>query len=192
MLKWRESKVEELWVNGWWWRIFDQLCFIFGYLAFSIFLIWIFKYFFFIFRDSGGGYLINYPAFYSSSHFVILLFILHILLSCFLFFTFCYPAFYSSHFVILLFILHILLSCFLFFLTFCYTAGYYSSHFLVHILLGIFFALCSHLVRNVLGTKTLGDILSDRESIALEMQTVLDEGTEPWGVKVERVEVMFI
>ena len=41
----------------------------------------------------------------------------------------------------------------------------------------------------MLGTKTLGDILSDRESIALEMQTVLDEGTEPWGVKVERVEV---
>ena len=47
-------------------------------------------------------------------------------------------------------------------------------------------------VRNVLGTKTLGDILSDRESIALEMQTVLDEGTEPWGVKVERVEVILI
>ena len=47
-------------------------------------------------------------------------------------------------------------------------------------------------VRNVLGTKTLGDILSDRESIALEMQTVLDEGTEPWGVKVERVEVTLI
>ena len=47
-------------------------------------------------------------------------------------------------------------------------------------------------VRNVLGTKTLGDILSDRESIALEMQTVLDEGTEPWGVKVERVEVISI
>ena len=41
----------------------------------------------------------------------------------------------------------------------------------------------------MLGTKTLGDILSGRESIALEMQTVLDEGTEPWGVKVERVEV---
>ena len=40
-----------------------------------------------------------------------------------------------------------------------------------------------------MGTKTLGDILSDRESIALEMQTVLDEGTEPWGVKVERVEM---
>ena len=51
-------------------------------------------------------------------------------------------------------------------------------------------SLCEQFfARNVLGTKTLGDILSGRESIALEMQTVLDEGTEPWGVKVERVEV---
>ena len=49
--------------------------------------------------------------------------------------------------------------------------------------------LAATTLRNVLGTKTLGDILSDRESIAQEMQTVLDEGTEPWGVKVERVEV---
>ena len=49
--------------------------------------------------------------------------------------------------------------------------------------------LAATTLRNVLGTKTLGDILSDRESIAHEMQTVLDEGTEPWGVKVERVEV---
>merc|ERR1719295_810404 len=35
----------------------------------------------------------------------------------------------------------------------------------------------------------LGDILSQRESIAREMQNTLDEGTEPWGVMVERVEV---
>merc|ERR1719319_1604783 len=35
----------------------------------------------------------------------------------------------------------------------------------------------------------LGDILSQRESIAREMQSTLDEGTEPWGVMVERVEV---
>ena len=49
--------------------------------------------------------------------------------------------------------------------------------------------LAATTLRNVLGTKTLGDILSDRESIAREMQLVLDEGTEPWGVKVERVEV---
>ena len=33
-------------------------------------------------------------------------------------------------------------------------------------------------LRNILGTKTLGDILSDRESIAREKQTVLDEGKE--------------
>ena len=44
-------------------------------------------------------------------------------------------------------------------------------------------------VRNVLGTKSLGDILSERESIAQDMQETLDEATEPWGVKVERVEV---
>ena len=44
-------------------------------------------------------------------------------------------------------------------------------------------------IRNVLGTKSLGEILCDRESIAQDMQTTLDEATEPWGVKVERVEV---
>jgi erythrocyte band 7 integral membrane protein len=43
--------------------------------------------------------------------------------------------------------------------------------------------------RNVLGTKNLGDILSERESIAHDMQISLDEATDPWGVKVERVEV---
>merc|ERR1712156_1024191 len=36
---------------------------------------------------------------------------------------------------------------------------------------------------------TLGEILSQRESIAKEMQATLDVATEPWGVKVERVEV---
>uniref|UniRef100_A0A914VYW5 Band 7 domain-containing protein n=1 Tax=Plectus sambesii TaxID=2011161 RepID=A0A914VYW5_9BILA len=44
-------------------------------------------------------------------------------------------------------------------------------------------------LRNVLGTKTLAEILSDREHIAQSMKSVLDEGTDPWGVKVERVEV---
>ena len=44
-------------------------------------------------------------------------------------------------------------------------------------------------LRNVLGTKNLGDILSERESIAREMQELLHEATEPWGVHVERVEV---
>merc|ERR1719290_387794 len=49
--------------------------------------------------------------------------------------------------------------------------------------------LAATTLRNVLGTKNLGDVLSERESIAHEMQTTLDEATEPWGVKVERVEV---
>merc|ERR1711892_834394 len=44
-------------------------------------------------------------------------------------------------------------------------------------------------LRNVLGTMTLGDILCQREIIAKSMKTTLDEGTEPWGVMVERVEV---
>ena len=33
------------------------------------------------------------------------------------------------------------------------------------------------------------DIIISRVIIALTRQTVLDEGTEPWGVMVERVEV---
>ena len=49
--------------------------------------------------------------------------------------------------------------------------------------------LAATTLRNVLGTKDLGDILSERESIAHEMQELLHEATEPWGVTVERVEV---
>ena len=49
--------------------------------------------------------------------------------------------------------------------------------------------LAATTLRNVLGTKNLGDILSERESIASMMQSTLDEATDPWGVKVERVEV---
>ncbi|KRX17174.1 Mechanosensory protein 2 [Trichinella nelsoni] len=44
-------------------------------------------------------------------------------------------------------------------------------------------------LRNILGTKTLTEILCDREVISQTMQTSLDEATDPWGVKVERVEV---
>ena len=49
--------------------------------------------------------------------------------------------------------------------------------------------LAATTLRNILGTKTLADILSERESIAHDMQVSLDEATEPWGVYVERVEV---
>ncbi|XP_020914915.1 mechanosensory protein 2 isoform X2 [Exaiptasia diaphana] len=44
-------------------------------------------------------------------------------------------------------------------------------------------------LRNVLGTKSLSEILSERDNISHIMQTSLDEATDPWGVKVERVEV---
>eukprot|EP00095_Tigriopus_kingsejongensis_P009978 maker-scaffold17_size721972-snap-gene-5.14 protein:Tk09978 transcript:maker-scaffold17_size721972-snap-gene-5.14-mRNA-1 annotation:"mec2-like protein" len=44
-------------------------------------------------------------------------------------------------------------------------------------------------LRNILGTKSLHEILSDRESISASMQCALDEATEPWGIKVERVEI---
>ncbi|VDM98034.1 unnamed protein product [Thelazia callipaeda] len=44
-------------------------------------------------------------------------------------------------------------------------------------------------LRNILGTKTLAEMLSDREAISMQMQNTLDEATDPWGVKVERVEV---
>ncbi|KAI1722726.1 SPFH domain / band 7 family domain-containing protein [Ditylenchus destructor] len=44
-------------------------------------------------------------------------------------------------------------------------------------------------LRNILGTKTLAEMLSDREHTSLQMQAALDEATESWGVKVERVEV---
>lgn len=44
-------------------------------------------------------------------------------------------------------------------------------------------------LRNVLGTKSLSEMLTDRDSISHYMQTTLDAATDPWGVKVERVEV---
>merc|ERR1712061_270880 len=37
--------------------------------------------------------------------------------------------------------------------------------------------------------KNMSEILADRDKTADAMQEVLDEGTDPWGVKVERVEV---
>eukprot|EP00090_Calanus_glacialis_P045910 TRINITY_DN8776_c1_g1_i3.p1 TRINITY_DN8776_c1_g1~~TRINITY_DN8776_c1_g1_i3.p1 ORF type:complete len:194 (+),score=69.62 TRINITY_DN8776_c1_g1_i3:204-785(+) len=49
--------------------------------------------------------------------------------------------------------------------------------------------LAATTLRNVLGTKNLGDILSERESIAHDLHELLLEATEPWGVTVERVEV---
>lgn len=44
-------------------------------------------------------------------------------------------------------------------------------------------------LRNILGTRNLAEVLSDREAISHAMQTSLDVATDPWGVKVERVEM---
>ncbi|CAB3989478.1 mechanosensory 2-like [Paramuricea clavata] len=44
-------------------------------------------------------------------------------------------------------------------------------------------------LRNVLGTRSLSEILSERETISHSIQSTLDVATDPWGVKVERVEV---
>jgi len=44
-------------------------------------------------------------------------------------------------------------------------------------------------LRNFLGTKTLSEILTERETISQLIQNFLDEGTDPWGVKVERTEI---
>ncbi|XP_014467563.1 PREDICTED: band 7 protein AGAP004871-like [Dinoponera quadriceps] len=49
--------------------------------------------------------------------------------------------------------------------------------------------LAASTLRTVLGTRNLAEILSERETISHTMQTALDEATDPWGVKVERVEI---
>jgi len=44
-------------------------------------------------------------------------------------------------------------------------------------------------LRSVLGQSMLDDLLSEREAINNKLQTIIDEQTEPWGVKVSTVEV---
>merc|ERR1719166_337142 len=44
-------------------------------------------------------------------------------------------------------------------------------------------------LRNILGTKTLSELLSDRENIATDLKAMIDDATDPWGIDIERVEV---
>jgi regulator of protease activity HflC (stomatin/prohibitin superfamily) len=44
-------------------------------------------------------------------------------------------------------------------------------------------------LRSVLGTSQLDDLLAKREEINSKLQLILDQQTEPWGVKVSAVEV---
>ncbi|MBN1327434.1 MAG: slipin family protein [Candidatus Cloacimonetes bacterium] len=44
-------------------------------------------------------------------------------------------------------------------------------------------------LRNILGKSELDELLSQREKISQELQQVIDEQTDPWGIKVSVVEV---
>ena len=44
-------------------------------------------------------------------------------------------------------------------------------------------------LRNVIGQSALDELLQDRENINEQLQTIIDEATEPWGVKVSIVEI---
>src|SRR5918999_1802042 len=44
-------------------------------------------------------------------------------------------------------------------------------------------------LRSVLGQKDLDDLLTNREQINAELQNIIDEQTDPWGIRVSVVEV---
>ncbi|XP_030379517.1 band 7 protein AGAP004871 [Scaptodrosophila lebanonensis] len=49
--------------------------------------------------------------------------------------------------------------------------------------------LAATTLRNIVGTRNLSELLTERETLAHNMQGTLDVATEPWGVMVERVEI---
>ena len=44
-------------------------------------------------------------------------------------------------------------------------------------------------MRNIVGAYTLDEVLSEREKISTEICNILDAATDPWGIKVENVEL---
>ena len=44
-------------------------------------------------------------------------------------------------------------------------------------------------MRNAAGEVTLDELLSNREQISAKIQSVVDKATDPWGIKVENVEL---
>ena len=44
-------------------------------------------------------------------------------------------------------------------------------------------------MRNAVGSVSLDELLSSREKIATEICKIIDEATDPWGIKVENVEL---
>ncbi|MGC9364638.1 MAG: slipin family protein [Fidelibacterota bacterium] len=47
-------------------------------------------------------------------------------------------------------------------------------------------------LRSILGESELDELLSNREKINLELQTILDKHTDPWGIKVSQVEIKHV
>lgn len=47
-------------------------------------------------------------------------------------------------------------------------------------------------LRSTLGMVELDDLLSDRERINVELQSILDTQTDPWGIKISMVEVKHV
>lgn len=50
--------------------------------------------------------------------------------------------------------------------------------------------LASTTLRNILGTKNLSEILSDREHIARDILAHLDTATDAWGIKVKDLQAL--
>jgi len=44
-------------------------------------------------------------------------------------------------------------------------------------------------LRDILGNQSLDELLSKREQLNKSLQTVLDQGTDPWGIKVSNVTI---
>jgi regulator of protease activity HflC (stomatin/prohibitin superfamily) len=44
-------------------------------------------------------------------------------------------------------------------------------------------------LRNIIGRHSLDDVLKEQEQLAVTMRQAIDSATEPWGVKVSRVEM---
>ncbi len=49
--------------------------------------------------------------------------------------------------------------------------------------------LCQTTLRNVVGQIELEELLGHRDKVNSKLQVMIDEGTEPWGIKVSMVEV---
>ncbi len=49
--------------------------------------------------------------------------------------------------------------------------------------------LASTALRSVLGEVELDDLLSQRDKLNQRLQTIIDEQTEPWGIKVSQVQI---